>query len=154
MSKNMRKMRHKVCSGQNLPHESPNFTNYFFQSNFTYNLSQFPQVSDHITKTVFFYFFSTLTTGCLRTCVFGLTYCVMPKRASVQLLHGQMTWFNWLSKSSFSSKFSRHLHSQIAHFTSEKQKPWTSNLHHRKAWSVAVILSLWVGVQHIQKVAQ
>ena len=30
MSRNMRKMRHKVRNGQNLPHESPNFTNYFF----------------------------------------------------------------------------------------------------------------------------
>ena len=37
----MRKMRHKVRNGQNLPHESPNFTNYFFQSNFSYNLSHF-----------------------------------------------------------------------------------------------------------------
>ena len=40
MSRNMRKMRHKVRNGQNLPHESPNFT-IFFQSNFTYNLSHF-----------------------------------------------------------------------------------------------------------------
>ena len=37
----MRKMRHKVRNGQNLPHESPNFTNYFFQSDFTYNLGHF-----------------------------------------------------------------------------------------------------------------
>ena len=42
MSKNMRNMRHKVRNGQNLPNESPNFTNYFFQSIFTYNLSHFP----------------------------------------------------------------------------------------------------------------
>ena len=41
MSRNMRKVFHKVCTGQNLPHESPNFTNYFFQSDFMYNLSQF-----------------------------------------------------------------------------------------------------------------
>ena len=39
MSRNMRKMSHKVRNGQNLPHESPNFTNYFFGSNFTYKLS-------------------------------------------------------------------------------------------------------------------
>ena len=39
MSRNMRKMRHKVRNGQNLPHESPNVTDYFFQSNFMYNLS-------------------------------------------------------------------------------------------------------------------
>ena len=37
----MRKIRHKVRNGQNLAHESPNFTNNFFQSDFTYNLSQF-----------------------------------------------------------------------------------------------------------------
>ena len=41
MSRKMRKMRHKVLNGQNLPNESPNFTNNFFQSNFTYNLSHF-----------------------------------------------------------------------------------------------------------------
>ena len=43
---------------------------------------------------------------------------------------------------------------QTPHFLSEKQKPRTNNLHHRKAGSVAVILSIRVGVQHIQKVAQ
>ena len=31
MSRSMRKMCHKVCNGQNLPHESPNFTNYFLK---------------------------------------------------------------------------------------------------------------------------
>ena len=31
----MRELRHKVRNGQNLPHESPNFTNHFFQSHFT-----------------------------------------------------------------------------------------------------------------------
>ena len=41
MSRNMRKICHKVRDGQNLPHESPNFKNNFFQSNFMYNLSQF-----------------------------------------------------------------------------------------------------------------
>ena len=41
MSKNTCKLRHKVRNGQNLPHESPIFTNYFLKSNFTYNLSHF-----------------------------------------------------------------------------------------------------------------
>ena len=62
-SRNMRKMRHKVRNGQNLPHESPNFTSNFFQSDFTYNLSHFPQVWDYITKTIFskyFFLFSIL----------------------------------------------------------------------------------------------
>ena len=50
MSRNMRTFGHKVPNGQNLPHESPNFTNYFFQSNIMHNLGLF----NHITKTVFF----------------------------------------------------------------------------------------------------
>ena len=43
---------------------------------------------------------------------------------------------------------------QTPHFLGENHKTRTYNLHHRKAWSVAVILSLRVGVQHIQKVVQ
>ena len=43
---------------------------------------------------------------------------------------------------------------QTPHFLCENEKNRTDNLHHRKAWSVAVILSLRVGVQHIQKVVQ
>ena len=40
---------------------------------------------------------------------------------------------------------------QKQHFTGENHKTRTYNLHHRKGWSVAVILSLRVGVQHKQK---
>ena len=36
----MRKLRHKVRNGQNLPHESPNFTTNKFQSDFAYNLDK------------------------------------------------------------------------------------------------------------------
>ena len=43
---------------------------------------------------------------------------------------------------------------QTPHFLCENEKNRTDNLHHRKALSVAVILSLRVGVQHIQKVVQ
>ena len=43
---------------------------------------------------------------------------------------------------------------QTPHFLSENHKTRTNNLHHRKAGSVAVILSLRVGVQHIQEVVQ
>ena len=43
---------------------------------------------------------------------------------------------------------------QTPHFISEKLEHGTNNLHHRKAGSVAVILSIRVGVQHTQKVAQ
>ena len=40
------------------------------------------------------------------------------------------------------------------HFVSEKQKTRTSNIHHHKAGVVLIILSLRVGVRHLQKVAQ
>ena len=43
---------------------------------------------------------------------------------------------------------------QTPHFRSENQKHRTNNVHHRQAGSFAVILSLRVGVQHIQKVVQ
>ena len=63
MSRNMRKMRHKVRYGQNLHHESLNFTNYLFWSNFVYNLSYFstsltPHYQNNFTK--YFFFHSTL----------------------------------------------------------------------------------------------
>ena len=41
MSRNMCELRHRVRNGQNLLHESPNFRNYFFLSNFTDNLVHF-----------------------------------------------------------------------------------------------------------------
>ena len=40
----MRKMRHKVHNGQNLPHESQNFTNYYFKVTLRTILAIFPQV--------------------------------------------------------------------------------------------------------------
>ena len=43
---------------------------------------------------------------------------------------------------------------QTPNVLGENQKTRTNNLHHRKAGSVAVILNLRVGVQHIQKVVQ
>ena len=43
---------------------------------------------------------------------------------------------------------------QTQHFLGENYKTRTYNLHHRKAWSVAVILSLRLGGQHIQKVVK
>ena len=41
MSRNMHKLRHKLRNGQNLPHESPNFPNYIFLTNFTYHFGHF-----------------------------------------------------------------------------------------------------------------
>ena len=38
----------------------------------------------------YFFCFQLYTPGCLGIYVFGVTNCIMPKRASVQLLHGQM----------------------------------------------------------------
>ena len=43
-----------------------------------------------VSKYIFLLLFSTLNCKCLGTCVFGIKNCVMPKQASVQLLHGQM----------------------------------------------------------------
>ena len=43
---------------------------------------------------------------------------------------------------------------QTPHFLGENRKNRTNNLHHLKAGSVAVILSLRLGVKHIQKVVQ
>ena len=42
---------------------------------------------------------------------------------------------------------------QTPYFLGENRKTRTNNLHHRKTGSVAIILSLRVGVQHTQKVA-
>ena len=43
---------------------------------------------------------------------------------------------------------------QTPHFLGEIHKTRTYNGHHRKAWSVAVILSLRVGFQHIHKIVK
>ena len=43
---------------------------------------------------------------------------------------------------------------QTSQFLGENHKTRTYNLHHWKAWSVAVIFSLRVRVQHIQKGVQ
>ena len=59
----MCKWRPKVRNGQNLPHESPNFTNYLKKVILLTILALFPQVWHQITKTVFsklFFLFSIL----------------------------------------------------------------------------------------------
>ena len=43
---------------------------------------------------------------------------------------------------------------QTTHFLSDNHKTRTYNLHHRKAWFVAVIFSQRVGVNYIQKVVK
>ena len=77
MSINMRNLHHKLFNGKNLIHESLNFKSHFFLSSLTDNLGNFstnprPHYQNRFLS------------------IFGLTNCVMPKRASVQLLHGQM----------------------------------------------------------------
>ena len=59
-SRNKRKMRHKLRNGQNLPHESSNFTIFFFKVTWRKIQAIFPQVWDHITKRVFFLIFFCL----------------------------------------------------------------------------------------------
>ena len=78
MSGNMCKLRHKMRNNKNLTHESPNFTNCFFLSNFLYYLGLFfRSLRPHYQKKKFEIFF--------------FTNCVMPKRVSlVKSLHGQI----------------------------------------------------------------
>ena len=91
MFRNMPKMRQKLRNGQNLPHKNPNLTNFFFRINFTYNLSHSTGLRPHYQNNFFYFFFFLFEAPeCLRTCVFGVTNCVMPKQAQVQLLHGQI----------------------------------------------------------------
>ena len=59
-------------------------------------------------------------------------------------------WNSLYSKKAILTTFS----GQTPHFLGENHKTRTYNLHHRKTWSVAVILRLMVGVQHIQKVVK
>ena len=40
---------------------------------------------------------------------------------------------------------------QTPHFLCENHKTRTDHLHYQKAWSIAIIFSLRVGVQHLQK---
>ena len=65
ISWNMRNMHHKVRNGQNLPHESLNLINNFFQSNFIYNLRHFstslrPHYQNSFFLNIFFVFYSKL----------------------------------------------------------------------------------------------
>ena len=86
-------LRHKVHNGQNLPHESPNFTNFFSKQLYVQFWPFFHKSETKLQKQFFlniFFCFILQTPGCLVTCVFGVTNFVMPKWASVQLLHGQM----------------------------------------------------------------
>ena len=69
MSWNMCKLRPKVRNGQNLPHESLNFSNYFFRSNFTYNFSHIstsltPDYQNIFFQNIFFVFYSKLQNVC------------------------------------------------------------------------------------------
>ena len=58
-----------------------------------------------------------------------------------------VNWNSLHSKKAILPTFS----GQTPHFLGENHKTRTFNLHHWKVCSFAVILSLWVGVQHKQK---
>ena len=58
-------MRHEVRNGQNLPHESPNFTNFYFQSDFLCNFrhsstSLRPHYQNSFFPNIFFVIYSKL----------------------------------------------------------------------------------------------
>ena len=61
---------------------------------------------------------------------------------------------HWKSLHPKKGHFTYFFFGQTPHLLGEKLKTRTNNLDHRKAGSVAVILSLRVGVQHKQKVVQ
>ena len=65
-------------------------------------------------------------------------------------MHVNFVWISLYPKNAILPTFL----GQTPQFISEKQKPRINNLHHRKAGYVAVILSLRVGVQNVQKVSQ
>ena len=65
----------------------------------------------------------------------------------------QVNLFHWNSLHPKQAIVSTFL-GQTPHFLGEKLKTRTNNLHHRKAGSVAVILSRRVGVKRVQKVLQ
>ena len=93
ISRNMCKLHHKVCNGQNLPHESRNFKNYsYITFRQLFHKSETTLFKQFVPKYVFFCVL-LYTPECLETCVFGVTNCVMQKRLSVQLLRGQMKFY-------------------------------------------------------------
>ena len=90
----MCKLCHKLRNSQNLPTESKSFRNIYFLINFPDNLGHFAtHLRPHYQNKFFLPFlfcFLLKAPGFLETCVNCVINCVMPKRASVQSLHGQM----------------------------------------------------------------
>ena len=60
-------VRHKVRIGQKIPHESPNFKNYFFLSNFMDNLGHFSRNLRPHYQNIFFSSSLLYSQGCLGT---------------------------------------------------------------------------------------
>ena len=96
MSRNMRKMCHKVRNGQNLPHESPNFTNYFFKSNFTYNLSHFStSLRPQYQNSFFLFFFSALNSKMSKNmCIWRHKLCNSKTGFGPTFTWSNEPWFN------------------------------------------------------------
>ena len=118
---------------------------FFWKSNCTYNLwTKSHPAPFCCCNTVFLTPLSEIT-RCIRTHYFFYQY-LLNFRSNMHV--NFVYWISLLPKKAIYLLFGL-----TPHFISEKQKPRTNNLHHRKAGSVAVILSLRVGVQHLQKVA-
>ena len=65
-----------------------------------------------------------------------------------------MDWVHWNSLHPKRPFYLLFLKGKTPHFLCENHKTRSNNQHHQKAGFVAVILSLRVGVKHIQKVVQ
>ena len=104
MSRNIHNMRHKVRNGQNLSHESPNFTNYFFQSDLTYNLSHFStSLRPHYQNSFFskyFFLFSILNSRMTKNmCIWHHKLCNSKTGVGPTFTWSNEPWFNWLIQS-------------------------------------------------------
>ena len=100
MSRNTRKLRHKVRNCQNLPYESPNFTIYFFHSNFTYNLGHFStSLRPHYQNSFFskyFFLFSALNSKMSRNlCIWLHKLCNAKTGVGPTFTWSNEPWYNW-----------------------------------------------------------
>ena len=93
ISWNMCTWRHKVCKGPMLPHQSPNFWNYFFSVYIYGQKTFFTNLQPHNQNSFFlhiFFCFLFQASGYLETCVNGVTNYKTSKRALFPLLPGEM----------------------------------------------------------------
>ena len=100
MSRYKCKLCHKVRNGQNLLHESPNFTNYFFQSKFRYNLGHVStSLRPHYQNSFFLnnFFFSTLNSRMFRNiCIWRHKMCNAKTGVGQTFTLSNEPWFTHL----------------------------------------------------------